>query len=372
MPLKALFLSAMLFAAISLSAGQSISGVELVNLQGWYAVVYPWEFLPEQSPVHPIPELFTPEQHQTPSQMAYQCRLLDQYGSAADILSLSSHPDSSDYNHWLGTYFTNCSRPFFILWEHLFSGFSLQGGFIDVNNAYNRQVFMDNLDFMFNNVIRRFGNRYVTIDGRAIIYLWASGAMVGDLAGLFDEARKKYPVAFFGSGEDFGNIERIQAFDGFMEYSLYGFSNSGNYKAMIVNYRGHVQYQRKVLNAIYKKTGKKIYLIPTFQAAYDDTLVIPPRGNRPLYAKSRVEVIEHARLVNLDMNRWNVFDNYGPLVVWSELPEGGAVIPSLPRVENECRPDQIQTGNTLAELSCGYVGYGTDRLNIVARYFGRR
>ena len=279
---------------------------------------------------------------------------MDAYGSAADVLSFNPDPGSPDFNHWLATYLTNGSRPFFLLWEHMDSGFFPRSGPKDMGNVYNRKVFMDNLDFMFDNVIRRFSHRYVTINGRAVIYLWASSAMTGDLAGLFDEVRKKYPVAFIGSNEDFNNIERIKAFDGFMEYSLAGFSATGSYESMIVSYYNYAQYQRQVLDAIYRETGKKMYLIPTFQAAYDDTLV--RWGNNPVYAKSKAEIVEHARLIKFGMTRWEIFDNIGPFVVFSELPEGAAVIPSIRQPEKEGR----------------YVGYGTDRIEIVAKFFGRR
>lgn len=329
-----------------------IYGVELLSLRGWFAVIYPWEFIPEQTPTRPMPELFTPRRRQTASQIDFQNRLLDKYGSAADVLSFNPSPKSSDYNHWLNTYFTNGSRPFFLLWEHIDSGFFPPVGPKNMNDPNNRRVFMENLDLMFSKVILPFSNRHVTVDGRAVIYMWSSVQMTGDLASLLDEARAKYPVFFIGSGEDPGDVERIKSLDGVMEYSIGGFGS--NYTLMMTNYYSHSQFWRSTLDAIDRQTGKKIYFFATFQAAYDDTLVVPPRSNPAIYPKTKPEIEEHARLVWLGMNRWKIYDKPGPFVIFSELPEGASVIPTVSQPEKEGR----------------YVGYGTGRIEIVSKFFG--
>ena len=68
------------FGSASLSIGsnipQTINGVDLATIPGWWANLYPWEFLPEQSPVHPILELFTPYQNQSVNQIIYQEQIL--------------------------------------------------------------------------------------------------------------------------------------------------------------------------------------------------------------------------------------------------------------------------------------------------------
>ncbi|MBI4120253.1 MAG: hypothetical protein HY454_02190 [Parcubacteria group bacterium] len=335
---------------------QMINGIDLTTIPGWWANLYPWELFPEQSPVHPIPELFTPYQKQSVNQMIYQEQVLNTFGSGLDILQID--PSSNDLAHWRSAYFSYTRRPLFVSYEHVFnSNYIPSQGPKDMSNLVNRQAFMKDIRFLFDNVITPYQSRYATVDGRAVVYMWSTVQMKGDFASLLDEARQKYPVFFIGSGEDMGDIERVEALDGIMEYSLFGFSgSSGNYQMMASGYFSHFRAWRSVLDAIQRRTGKKIYLIPTFQAAYDDTLVIPPRGNRPLYPKSRAEVVEHARLISIGMTRWRVFDNMGPFVVCSEWPEGGAVCPSIRQPEKEGR----------------YVGYGTDRIEIVARYFGRR
>ena len=127
------------------------------------------------------------------------------------------------------------------------------------------------------------------------------------------------------------DTERIEALDGIMEYSLAGFGGAGgNYVLMTTGYINHFQTLRSVVNSIQRRTEKKIYLFGTFQAAYDDTLVVPKRDNPPVYPRTRDEIIEHARLVQLGLKRWKIFDA-GPLIVWSELPEGAAILPTIPR-----------------------------------------
>lgn len=138
-----------------------------------------------------------------------------------------------------------------------------------------------------------------------------------------------------------------------MEYSLAGFGG-GNYVTMTKINHSHFSAWRSVLDSIQGLTGKKIYLFATFQAGYDDTLA-PGRNNPPLYPKTREEMIEHARLVRLDMVRWKIYDG-GPFIICSEWPEGASVLPSIPRPEQPGR----------------YVGYGTGRIDVVARFFGGR
>ena len=333
-----------------------VKGTELNLIRGWWANIYPWEFNPKESPLYPIPELFTPNQRQTPGQIIYQNRLLDQYGSGLDVLEYNPNPVAADHNHWLNTYFTSGSRKFFLLYEHIYGTRfrPVNGGPKDMSDPYNRKVFLEDLDFMFKNVISCYQSGYVTVNGRAVIYMWSSGQMIGDFAGLLEEARSRYPVFFIGSNEDFDNLERIIALDGLMEYSLAGFGGpAGNYALMMKGYIGHAGAQREALNSIRRQIGKKVYLFATFQAAYDDTLVVPRRNNSPLYPRTRGEMEEHARLVRMGLTRWRIFDG-GPFAVFSELPEGGAVLPTIPRPEP---PDK-------------YVGYGTGRMDVLRKCFG--
>jgi len=343
----------------STAAVPRINGVELTSLNGWFAVIYPWEFFPEQSPIHPVPELFTPNQKQNSIQIGFQEKLLNDSGSSADILSFNPR-NHWDYDHWSANYFGASSRPFFLLYEHIRDGqndFVMSGAKleIDMNNPQNRQIFMEDIKIMFDRIVVPNRQRYVTVEGMAVIYMWATGAMTGNFPSLLDEARSKYPVFFIGSGEDSGNRERIKSFDGLMHYALPGFG--GNYLAMTTNYHSQSIGLKMALDSTEHETGKKIYSFATFQAGYDETLVIPKRNPaQSVYPLSREEMEEHARLISLGMHRWKIYDRPGPLVVFSELPEGGSVIPSLYKPE--------KTGR--------YVGYGTGRMDVVKKYFGGR
>ena len=95
---------------------QGVSGAELSTINGWFANIYPWQYVPEQTPFQPIPELFTPNRHQTATQISYQNQLLNRYGSGADILEYNPNSKSSDFGHWENTYFKNGSRKFFLLY----------------------------------------------------------------------------------------------------------------------------------------------------------------------------------------------------------------------------------------------------------------
>lgn len=341
---------------VAVTSAARVDGVEMLSLRGWFANIYPWPYFPEQTPFRPIPELFTPYQKQSVAQVQYQEQLLNKYGSALDVLQFDPS-SSNDPAHWRNVYFPYSRRPFFVSYEHVFNGnYVPPVGPKNMDNPVNRQAFLKDVDFLFNNVIKPYQSRYVTVDGRAVIYMWSSIQMTGDFASLLEEARQKYPVFFIGSGEDSGDLNRVSAFDGLMEYSLAYFGGAANYVGMISNYNGFSSSRKSTLDAVESQTGKKIYSIPTFQAGYDDTLVRPPRGNKPFYPTSRDEVVEHARLIRLGMTRWRTFDNLGPFVVFSELPEGGAVLPTI----------------SAPEQSGKYVGYGTGRIDIVAQFFGRR
>ncbi len=110
------------------------------------------------------------------------------------------------------------------------------------------------------------------------------------------------------------------------------------------------------------ETGKRYLFIPTFQAAYDDTNVIPKRGNPPMYARSRDEVKYHAEMIRSGMG--SVYDfSAGPFTIYSELPEGAAVI------ESQCllaSASQLATTDTPGR----FYGCGTGRLQILKEYFG--
>jgi hypothetical protein len=341
------------------SIPKTINGIEFSNIRGWLANLYPWEYAPQWSAVHPVSNLWTSNQKPSLFQVAEQCRQIKEFGGGAAVLEYSTNPNLDWHNYWVSNGFAGECGPFFLLYEHVNGTLFIPvDGFKDMNNPYNRQVFKDDIDFMFKNVIVPNQSRYVTAGGRAVIYMWSSVQMEGDFASLLEEVKKEYPVFFIGSGEGWDmpkgadNIARVKALDGLMEYSVGG---SASYLKAVQDYQKTSFSWRSYLRKLEVETGKKRLLIPTFQAAYDDTNVVPKRNNPPMYARSRDEVKYHAEMIRSGMG--SVYDTIGPFVVYSELPEGAAVI------ESQCLPATM-------DMPGRFVGCGTGRLQILKEYFG--
>lgn len=348
-------------AVAGLGEPARINGVELVTVRGWHANKYPWEYVPGQSTVHPVPRLWTPGQTPSPFQMAEQCRQIKEFGGGAVVLEYSPNPALDWHNYWLSTGFARECGPFYIAYEHMnATRFVPIDGPKDMSNPYNRKVFKEDIDFMFKEVIKRYQSRYVTVNGRAVIYLWSSVQMTGDFGSLLEEVKSEYPVFFIGSGEIWStpksaeDIARVKALDGFMEYTLGG---RNNYLRAVQDYTRASFSWRGYLRSLENETGKRYLFIPTFQAAYDDTK-FPGRTNPPMYARSRDEVKYHAEMIRNGMG--SVYDySVGPFGIYGELPEGAAVI------ESQCRPDTLDRPGR-------FYGCGTARLQILKDYFGWR
>ncbi len=325
-----------------------INGVELTTIRGWFANIYPWPFTPETSTVYPVPWLWPSGGYQTVSNIVEQNRQLESYGSGADILTINPREFlQNDVDFYNRTYLNNGSRPFFILTDGPISNAS---GPYEINVADFKQT----IDLLFKNVIIPHQSRYVTVNGKAVIYLWASDNLRG-LAGAIEEVKKEYPVFFLGGDHLPNNAEdqsRIRALDGIMLYTLGG---TANYMKAIQDYYGFSFAMRRVIRQVQSETGKKLLFIPIFQAAYDSTKV-PGRTAPPMYPRTKEEMEYHAQLVRDSM--WSLYDGIGPFVIYSEMPEGGAVI------ESQCLPETVdQPGR--------YVGCGTGRLEVLKKFFGK-
>lgn len=341
----------------SISVDRRITGVELRSIHGWFANIYPWGYDPEHSTVHPVPSLWTPGNKPSPFQMSEQCRQIRDFGAGAVVLEYTTNQSLDWHNYWLSVGFASGCGPFFLLYEHI-NGTNFNSP-IDtpknMDDPFNRKVFKDDIEFMFKNVILPNQSRYITVDGRAVIFMWASSQMTGDFASLLEEVKNKYPVFFIGSdyltSSPRGNdLNRIKALDGFMQYGL-GLGNS--YLNIVNEYWNASQGLRRLLRNLESETGKKYLFIPTFMAAYDDTKV-PGRTTMSLYPKNKEEMEYHAELIRSGMG--SVYDNLGPFVIYNELPEGSAVI------ESQCLPStQDRPGR--------YVGCGKARLEILKRFF---
>lgn len=338
---------------------KNINGVELLSIRGWFANMYPWSYLPETSTVHPVARLWTPGQTPSPSQVMEQCRQVKEFGSGAVVLEYSPNPQLPWHNYWLSNGFANGCGPFFLLYEHINGTrfIPVDGGPKDMNNSYNRKAFKDDIDFMFKNVIIPYQSRYVAVNGRAVIYMWSSVQMTGDFGSLLEEVKKDYPIFFIGSGEVFSqprgieNIARVKALDGFMEYTLGG---RNDYLRAVQDYNRTSFFWQRYLRKLEVETGKRPVFISTFQAAYDDTKTVG-RNNPLMYARSRDEVKYHAEMIRSGMG--SVYNSAGPFVVYSELPEGAAVI------ESQCL-------STTRDTSDRFIGCGMARLQILKEYFG--
>ena len=70
-----------------------IDGIEIEQIRGWFANIYPWKYLPTVSTVFPVRSLWgRPNDYQSPADIAEQNQLLAEYGSGADVLEVQSEP----------------------------------------------------------------------------------------------------------------------------------------------------------------------------------------------------------------------------------------------------------------------------------------
>lgn len=339
-----------------------INGVELSTLRGWFANRYPWVYIKEQAITHPLTSLWKAGDFQSPEESNSECWILNQYGSTADVLEYNANPKYRDHNLWLqNNDVPECRvRPYFLLYEHVHgTKYDPVDGPKNINLAINRRVFMDDIDFMVRNVIIPNQSRYVTISGRAVIYLWSTVQMEGDLASLLAEARAKYPVAFIGSVNIMGIpgdpviLRNFKAMDGFMEYAMV----SKTFAEMSSTYDDNSRKLRQMLKDFQAETGKSYVFISTFQAGYDDSKVVPKRNNPIMYPRTKSELENHMKAILKGMSD-GTYSPVGPFVVWSELYEGAAVIPS------QCLPENRDTPTR-------FVGCGVGRLDLVQKYFSR-
>jgi len=361
-----------------------VDGQEISTLYGWWAAIYSnWPFVPQQATVWPVPSLWTPSSWddvlpQDVAQIRRSAEQLNEYGSALDILEFNPNPDYPDFVRWKQGYLAqldHLGRVFMLGYEHINGtrfhqlGASAKNATptFDMGDPYNRAVFTQDVDFMFREVIVPYIDYYVTMNGRAVIYLWNTENMLGDFAGLLNEITARYPVAFIGSetnrpaDADEAARARLDALDGVMAYSVLDTQNQGNHsRAMLDQYRSAVVFREFLRGYEAQHPGKYRLFIPTFQTAFDDSRY-PGRSNAdgsprtvPMYPRSREELFGAAQALKTAIEQEHVYDNYGPLVIYNELFEGAAVIESQP----------------YAAPASQYHGFGLDRLAIVRQFFG--
>ena len=364
-----------------------VDGQELNNLYGWWAAIYPnWPFVPPLASVWPVPSLWTPSRAwddgipQSPAQIRLSAEQLTSYGSALDIIEFNPNPEYPDFVLWKQGYFAQLAslgRPFMLGYEHvngsrfrpLDGATGTLGPAFDMSDPYNRAIFTQDIDFMFREVIVPYLDYYVTTNGRAVIYLWATENMLGDFGSLLNEVKARYPVFFIGSewhkpkDATPQTIARFDAMDGFMAYSVLDPDNEGNYSnAMTQQYWSSLafrNYLRDYEASRQSSPGKYRLFIPTFQAAFDDSH-FPGRSNPdgspktvPMYPRTRDELFGAAQGLKTAIAQDHLYDNYGPMVIYNELFEGAAVIESQPYTAPAAQ----------------YHGFGLDRLAIVKQFF---
>ena len=366
----------------SASIPDRVDGQEISTIYGWWAAIYPnWPFVQSQASVWPVPSLWTPSSWdatlpQSPAQIRLSAAQLTSYGSAVDILEFNPNPEYQDFVLWKQGYLSqldHLGRAFVLGYEHINGTRFHQLGVdakhatptFDMNDPYNRAMFTQDIDFMFREVITPYVNYYVTMNGRAVIYLWNTENMLGDFGGLLNEITARYPVAFIGSEThkpdetDSAAMGRLAAMDGFMAYSVLDPDNGGDYaRAMNEQYWSSIVFRDFLRAYEAAHPGKYRLFIPTFQAAFDDSHY-PGRSNAdgspktaPMYPKSRDELLSAAQALKT-MTQQGVFDSYGPMVIYNELFEGAAVIES----------------QTYTAPPGQYHGFGLDRLSVVRQFF---
>jgi hypothetical protein len=369
-------------SASSASIPDRVDGQDINDIYGWWAAIYPnWPFVPQQSSVWPVPQLWTPSSWesivpQSPAQIRLSAAQLTSYGSAVDILEFNPNSDYPDFVLWKQGYFSQIAslgRAFMLGYEHINGtrfhplGVSQQGTPIfDMSDPYNRAVFTEDIDFMFREVIVPYADYCVTKNGRAVIYLWNTENMRGDFAGLLNAIKARYPLVFIGSEwhqpheDDPQEMARFDAMDGFMGYSVLDPDNEGNYaRAITGQYWSSLVFRNFLRDYEATHPGKYRLFVPTFQTAFDDSH-FPGRSNAdgspktvPMYPRTREELFGAAQSLKTAIAQDRIYDNYGPMVVYNELFEGAAVIESQPYAA----PDGQ------------YHGFGLDRLAIVKQFF---
>ena len=374
------------------SIPQRIDGIEFMSLKGWLAFVYHnWTFVkewatiwpPEErwTPVHPNPDNTLPYLlPQSPFQVQLSSAQLKEYGSGTDIIQFSANPDLGDLVNWTQNYLNQLDtlrRPFFIALEHmngttLRPGTGLRGskvGCFDMSSPYNRNIFTQNVDYTFRNVIVPYAKYYVTLNKRALIYLWATQGMCGDFGGLLEEIKLKYPVSFIGSEvrgpdrRDSAMMSRFAAMDGFMAYSLFDPENKGNYLNVTENYLQDANNLAKYLKTreVNKDGAKRPIFIPTYEMAADDRRYPGRQGpdgtpkNAPMYVGGPKEWNDFAEKIT-ELTGTVFTGGIGPVVNYNEPFEGRAVI--------ESQPQPSEPGK--------YPGFGRERLEKVQQHFGSR
>ena len=163
-----------------------IDGVEIEQIHGWFANIYPWKYVLMLSTVFPVRSLWgRPNDYQSVADIAAQNQLLAEYGSGAD----------SD-------------RPFFVAYEHVFGTRLIpDNGAKDMNVRYNREAFKTDYPQSRGEVIHHaerikeeFGTVYDPIGPFAVFSELIEGAAVIESQCISDTLDKRDRWVGCGTG----------------------------------------------------------------------------------------------------------------------------------------------------------------------------
>ncbi len=351
---------------------ERINGIEFNSLRKPIVMTsrYPnWDYRPERSTIIPIRGIpGQPPNHQI---IRDQNDELNRFNIDVDVVQFNPNPDSTDLQRMNSVYLpTQKHRPFYLLYEHHFGTrfmWKIINGerrFVDLGNPRNRTVFFQDIELMFNNIIIPHQNHYLTFDGRAAIFMWAT-PVFRNAAPVFIEAKKRYPIFFIGGEDPYyfpkrpDAIKRVLALDAIMPYGTNRAGRYvGRYNQMIDDYIWYLfiwALKLKGYDALHIK------LFSTVMFAFDHTRA-PERRLPAFYPNSIDDVVRLCSILQsfMAVRGTGMYGKPDPgiHVVYDELFEGSAIEQSFPPHKGE--PNwEIRT-----ELS------GLARLDVIKEYFG--
>jgi len=330
---------------------------------------YPtWVYRERQSTVYPIrlrdgqlPDVWIIEA---------QNKELNDFGIHFDVIQFNPNPEApEDWNRLRSNFLrVGNMRPFCLLYEHHMATRYLwirQDGkrhHIDLSTPHNKRVFFEDMEFMLRNIIIPHEKNYISLNGKALIYLWAA-PVFWNAGPVLKEAKQKYPIAFISGEDGFypheepHAIERIKQVDIIMPYSLNRAAQyAGRYGTMIEKYMaGLYEWARHL-----EEHSPETILYTRMQFAFDDTNSTASLGRLPLYPDSICQVETLAeRIIQImtEITAERSVKHWGVFVIASEYFEGDACETSFP-------PSPSAKNFLIREALSG-----TARLNILRRFF---
>lgn len=359
---------------------EKVPGVEFYRLRSPVTMVsrYPtWEYEPEKNTVFSIRR--EPNEAADQRIIKEQNDELEKYHIQVDMLQFNPNPreDIHDWELLEQNYLAVPSeRPFFILYEHHFGTrykferkALKEGRYVaDLSLPHNRDVLFEDIKLLVDRFVLPFGSRYVTHDGRAFVYFWAS-QIYKNAKPVFEELKRRFPVFLIGAEDPFhinkspDAIRRVSSMDGFIPYALY---RAGWYVGRYPVMRHEYFWNMIRWSEFLRKHSRHAKLFGTLQVAFDDSAV-PWSDRVPMYPNSVDQVYELASIIRSSMigPRSSMIEPYnlgfvldGAVhAVYDEYFEGAAI--------EQSRPPEAFFSNYDIRLALS----GTTRLEIMSHSF---